>query len=105
MTAADDTATAEISIVGANCPWCFNDILEVLRCEPGVLSVVASIAGQCMRVEHLGADIGRLLAVVREGLHADGTCSTEHVMVALDPHVADLRCAHRRNGQDRMFGV
>lgn len=97
MTSAGETATTEISIAGANCPWCFNDTLEILRHEPGVVSVVASIAGQCLRVEHRGVAIDRLLAVVRGRLHADDTTSTEHVMVAIDPHVADLHCTHRHS--------
>jgi hypothetical protein len=95
VTAAHETATTEISIAGANCPWCLNDTLDVLRREPGVVSVAASIAGQCLRVEHHDVAIDRLLAVVRGSLHADETSSTEHVMVALDPHIADLHCTHR----------
>ncbi|MGE3447799.1 MAG: hypothetical protein AB7H92_09500 [Microbacteriaceae bacterium] len=97
MTSAGETVTTEISIAGANCPWCFNDTLDRLRHEPGVVSVVASIAGQCLRVEHRGVAIDRLLAVVRGRLHADDTTSTEHVMVAIDPHVADLHCTHRHS--------
>ena len=94
MTAAGETATTEISIAGANCPWCFNETLDVLRREPGVVSVAASLAGQCLSVEHHGVAIDRLLAVVRGSLHADATSSAEHVMVTVDPHVADLHCTH-----------
>ena len=94
MTAADETATTEISVEGANCPWCFNDTLDVLRREPGVVSVVASITGHCIRVEHHDVAIDRLLAVVRGRLHADDTSPTEHVMVTVDPYVADLQCTH-----------
>ncbi len=101
MTAHGKSVTTEISLGGANCPWCFNDTVDVLRREPGVVSVVASIAGQCMRVEHHDVAIDRLLAVVRGSLHADDTTSTEHVMVALDPHVADLHCTHRGATPDR----
>jgi hypothetical protein len=102
VTAANETATTEISVVGANCPWCFNDTLDVLRREPGVVSVVASIAGQCLSVEHHDVAIERLLAVIRGSLHGDDTTSVEHVMVAIDPHVADLHCTHRHStDQDR----
>jgi hypothetical protein len=97
VTSAGETATTEISIAGANCPWCFNDTLDDLRHEPGVVSVVASIAGQCLRVEHHGVAIDRLLAVVRGRLHADDITPTEHVMVAIDPHVAELHCTHRQS--------
>jgi hypothetical protein len=95
VTAVGETATTEISVAGANCPWCFNDTLDRLRSEPGVVSVAASIAGQCLRVEHDHVPIDRLLAVVRGSLHADDLTSTEHVMIAIDPHVADLHCTHR----------
>jgi hypothetical protein len=95
VTNTSETTTTEISVEGANCPWCFNDTLDVLRSEPGVVSAAASIAGQCLRVEHRDVPIDRLLAVVRGSLHADDTTSTEHVMIAIDPHVADLHCTHR----------
>ena len=91
------TSTTEISVVGANCPWCFNDTLDVLRGEPGVVSVAGSITGQCVRIEHRGVAVDRLLALVRGHLHADDRSSTEHVMVAVDPQVADLHCTHHRS--------
>ena len=90
-----DAVTTEISVVGANCPWCFNETLDLLRREPGVVSATASLTGSCMRIEHHGVAIERLLAVVRGHLHADDTTSAEHVMVAVDPLVADLNCHHR----------
>lgn len=102
MTAAGETATTEISVVGANCPWCFNDTIDVLRREPGVVSVDASMAGQCVRVEHHDVAIDRLITVIRGRLHADGTSSTEHVMVAIDPHVAELHCTHHASNPDRV---
>ena len=88
--------TTEISVVGVNCPWCFNDTLDVLRSEPGVVSVFGSLAGQCVRVEHADLAVGRLLEVVREHLHADDMSSAEHVMVVVEPHVAERRCSHDR---------
>lgn len=97
MTSTGETTTTEVSIAGANCPWCFNDTLDALRDEPGVVSVVASIAGQCLRIEHRGVATDRLLAVVRGRLHADLTTSGEHVMVGIDAHVADVHCTHRHN--------
>jgi len=95
----DDLVTTEITVVGANCPWCFNETVEMLRCEPGVNEVTASIGTSCLCVEHHGVAIDRLLAVVRGHLHADEVTSGEHVMVAVDPLVAELHCAHcRRQG-------
>lgn len=96
--ADDSTQTTEISVAGANCPWCFNDTLAVLRDEPGVVAVEGSIAGQCIVVDHRDVTVDRLLDVVRGELHADETSPTEHVMVAVDPTVADLHCTHRRSG-------
>ncbi len=87
--------STEISVVGANCPWCFNETLDALRREPGVASVVASMAGQCVQVDHHGVAVERLVSVLREHLHADESASAEHVMVAVDPQVADLHCTHR----------
>ena len=94
---ADDAKrTTEINLVGANCPWCFNDTIDLLRHEPGVIGVRGSITGQCLRVDHHDVAVDRLLAVVRGSLHADDASTTEHVMVALDPRVAELHCTHRR---------
>jgi hypothetical protein len=89
----------EITISGANCAWCFNETVDLLRREPGVVGVDANITGQCVRVRHRGVAVERLLAVIRGHLHADDTSSAEHVMVAIDPHVAELHCAHRRAGR------
>jgi hypothetical protein len=95
----DDAVTTEISVVGANCPWCFNETVELLRGEPGVVSVSASIADSCMRIDHRGVATERLLGVVRGHLHADDATSAEHLMVAVDPRVAELHCAHHRRDQ------
>jgi hypothetical protein len=90
-----ELTTTEISVAGANCPWCFNETIDLLRREPGVVSVDATIAGQCLRVAHYDVAIERLVTVVRGHLHADETSSAEHVMGAVDPRVADLHCMHR----------
>jgi hypothetical protein len=86
--------TTEIAVAGANCPWCFNDTLDVLRRTPGVRAVDGSITGQCVRVVHDGLATDELVELVRRHLHADGTYAAEHVMVAVDPRVADLHCTH-----------
>lgn len=90
-----DVTTTEITVAGANCPWCFNETLDLLRREPGVVGVDANIGGQCLRVRHGGVTVDRLLAVIRDHLHADDTSSAEHVMVEIDPVVADCHCSHR----------
>lgn len=99
----DDAVTTEITVVGANCPWCFNETVEMLRCEPGVIGVTASIGMSCLCVEHHGVAIDRLLAVVRAHLYADDVTSAERVMVAVDPPTAELNCGHcgRQGGAGR----
>ena len=94
MTEQQTTRTTEITVVGANCPWCFNETVDLLRHEPGVVSVDGSITEQCLRVDHHDVAIERLLDVVRGHLHADDTSSAEHIMVTVDPHVAEPHCAH-----------
>ena len=91
----DDGITTEIIVSGANCPWCLNETLDLLRREPGVQSADSSAAGQCMRIRHNGVAVDRLLAVIRGNLHANDTSSIEHVMVEIDPRLADLHCTHR----------
>lgn len=93
-----DLTDTEITVAGANCPQCLNETLDLLRAEPGVIGVHASITGQCLRVRHRGVDADRLLAVIRGHLHADDMSSVERVMVAVDPAVAELHCTH---GLDR----
>ena len=89
-----ELTTTEIAVAGANCPWCFNETIDLLRHEPGVVSVDATIAGQCLRIAHRDVAIERLVTIVRGHLHADDTSSAEHVMAAVDPRLADLNCMH-----------
>jgi hypothetical protein len=86
--------TTEIAVTGANCPWCFNDTIESLRAEPGVVAVHGSTTGQCLRVDHHAVDVDRLVAVVRQHLHAVDVSSSEQVMVEVDARAAELQCAH-----------
>ena len=98
---SERTRTIEISVVGANCPWCFNETIDVLRQEPGVVSVNASMAGQCMTIEHRDVGTDRLVELVRGHLRADVTSSADHVMVAVDPRVAELHCTHRHRAEQQ----
>jgi glucose-6-phosphate dehydrogenase assembly protein OpcA len=86
------TTTTEIEIPGANCPWCVNETLDALRRRPGVVAVGTSMSGQCLRVEHRGVDTDQLLDTVREHLHTEAMASAEHVMAAVDAHVAVHVC-------------
>lgn len=88
--------TTEITIEGANCPWCFNETIELLRREPGVVGVDASIGQQCVSIRHHDVALDRLLAVIRGHLHADDMSSVEHVMVEIDPQLAATHCPHRQ---------
>ena len=97
------TTTTEIAVTGANCPWCLDETLELLRREPGVVDAQADLTGQCLRVRHRSVDVDRLLTVIRGHLHADDMSSAEHLMVEIDPQVAQLHCSHgleRSGGPD-----
>jgi hypothetical protein len=50
-------------------------------------------------VRHHDIAVERLLAIIRGHLHADDTSSGEHVMVEIDPQVAELHCTHRYGGR------
>ena len=75
--ASAGTATTELSVVGVNFPWCFNDAVELLRTEPGVVAVAASISGQCTRIEHGGVPIDELIAAVMAGRSTDDHRTTD----------------------------
>jgi hypothetical protein len=62
--------------------------------------VEASATGQCLWVEHVGVPVDRVLSVIRGHLHAEETSSAEHVMVEIDPQVAELHCSHRHRSGD-----
>jgi len=84
---------SEISVEGANCPWCFNETIDRLRVEPGVEAVTGSLTAQCLRVDHDGIAIDSLLELVGAHLHAEEVSATEHVMVRVRPHTAVHCCA------------
>lgn len=98
MSSHAAVSTTEISVAGANCPWCFNDTIDSLRAEPGVVTVHGSISTGCLSIEHDGADEGRLIAVVSRNLHGEAVYASEHVMVEVAPQVADLHCGHGGHG-------
>lgn len=100
----DERVVTQVVLGGANCPWCLNETLERLRHEPGVCSVEASAAGQCVRIEHAGLSDERLLDVIRGHLRGSVTWSTEQVMVEVEPRVASLHCTHRPDGSHRTDG-
>jgi hypothetical protein len=91
----------EITLGGANCPSCFNETLELLRHEPGVVGVDANIGTQCLRIRHHDVAVERLLDVIRVHLHADDTSTNEHLMLEVDPRVAELHCAHGTRGSEQ----
>src|SRR3546814_14217636 len=85
-----DAITTEIDIAGANCPWCFNETLDRLRAEPGVVDARASMRGQCLRIEHRGLPTQALVDLVRRHLHGAALSSTAPV----------LRSEERRVGKE-----
>ena len=91
-----DRSTTEITVVGANCSWCFNETLDSLRREPGVVQATGSMTGQCLKIDHNnGVDVDRLMILVRQHLHGVGRSSADYVMVEVEPRVAELHCSHR----------
>lgn len=88
------SATTEIAVDGANCPVCFNETLVALRLHPGVVVASGSLTDQCVRIEHDGADVDQLLALVRTHLHSDVLAAREQAMGPVDPRVTHAGCTH-----------
>lgn len=96
MTSPDQStsSTTRIGVTGANCPWCFNEVLDRLRAAPAVESVRGSITEELLIVDHRGADEVELLEIVRQHLHIDARGSSEHVQAAVEPSVTGAPCPH-----------
>lgn len=94
MSSQGAAATTEISVTGANCPWCFNDTIDLLRAAPGVGAVRGSISDQCLSIDHDGTDERALIALVSRNLHGEAVYASEHVMVEVQPDVGELNCGH-----------
>jgi copper chaperone CopZ len=89
----------ELRIDGANCPICLGELVDELRHVEGVESVTASIAAGCVVIEHAapdhaGPEPGRLIAIVRSGLHGVALSGNETVMTQLDPTPLWGPCRH-----------
>ena len=97
MPADPSVVTTEITIAGANCPWCLEATVDALRAEPGVVSVDASTIDGCLSVAHRDLDEDRLLGIVRRQLHGYDRTPRETVMVEVDPQIAALHCPHTRD--------
>ncbi|MBX7160555.1 MAG: hypothetical protein K1X95_09720 [Acidimicrobiia bacterium] len=87
-------ATTEFAVDGANCPQCFNETLDALRAQPGVVVAAGSLTDQCVRVEHDGADVDQLLGLVRRHLHADVLAAREQAMGPVDARIEQVGCTH-----------
>lgn len=94
MSTHEPAATTEISVAGANCPWCFNDTIDLLRDAPGVDAVRGSISDGCLSIDHDGTDEGALITLVSRNLHGEAVYATEHVMVEVNPRAGELNCGH-----------
>lgn len=95
MDSLPPRTTTEIIVEGANCNFCMNETLDLLRRQPGVLAAHSSMTGGCLVVEHEQLPVDDLLDLVRRHLHGVAMSSIEPVMVAVDPRVAELHCTHR----------
>jgi hypothetical protein len=82
----------EVSVPGANCPWCFNDALDRVRHLTGVAEVRASSRSGCIEVQHRGAPHALILDTLRTYLHGADDSSHECQMVAVEPKVVASRC-------------
>lgn len=69
--------TTEIEVAGVNCPWCLNETLGVLRHQPGVVWVDASMSGQCLRSSTKASTSPRSSHWSASISHADGTASAD----------------------------
>jgi len=84
----------EIKVAGANCPWCLNAAIEILRQVHGVRSVHSSMTEECIQVVHEDVPIDTLLDSLRSILRGVEGSSYESQMVPVDPQPAVLRCGH-----------
>ncbi len=84
----------EVAIDGADCSYCLNETLELLRAMTGVRSVEASSTSHCLVVDHDDIDLDALVAAMHQHLHGVGTSGTEIVMTEVGPTVRLLGCSH-----------
>lgn len=85
----------EVKIEGADCTYCLNDTVAVLRGLDGVEAVSASITDGCIAVDHELDDPSTLARVLQEGLHGTGRSGNEVVMTSVEPVISLLHCSHR----------
>ena len=88
------STTTEMVIDGANCPYCLNATLDVLRSETGVSNAQLSALNGCLVVEHENLDPHVLVEIVRSNLHGTAEWGNETVMIRIDPEVAEIHCSH-----------
>lgn len=84
----------EVVIQGANCPFCLNETLELLRATPGVQSVEASSSAGCLVVVHDSTDEETLVDLMHAHLHGIAKAGNEIVMTEVGPTVRILGCSH-----------
>lgn len=84
----------ELRVDGADCSFCWNDVIEKLRKLDGVNNVSGSITAGCIAIEHNDIDPAALVAMVHTSLHGIAMSANEIVMSSIDPVVAILHCTH-----------
>lgn len=88
-----------LQLTGANCPTCFNSVVDALSELDGVRSVQGSIAGSCLMIEHDGVDPDTINQAVRGNLHGYEMVSNEVQMVQADIAPMIVACARHRVSQ------
>lgn len=83
-----------LRVAQANCPFCFDETLDVLRAVDGVRQVDGSSAGPCIEIDHDDVALDVLVATVRRHLHGVEMMANEIVMVPVEPVAEPTACAH-----------
>lgn len=84
----------ELGVDGADCSFCWNDVIEKLGDLDGVSNVTGSITAGCIAIEHDDIDPAALVAMVRTSLHGIAMSANEIVMSSIDPVVVISPCTH-----------
>lgn len=95
----------ELRVEGADCPFCWNDVVDGLRHIDGVTSVTNSMSAGCIAIEYEGIDLASLVQIVHTSLHGVAMSANEIVMSSIDPVVAVLHCTHGATGAHQPDGV
>lgn len=89
--------TTEMNIEGANCSFCLNETLDVLRSQEGVESASVSAVDGCLVVESHDVDQRVLVDIAAANLHGIATWGDEAEMIGIKPTIVQTHCPHRHD--------